>query len=457
MIKENKYTYRFLARIVLEATTPLSVSSGEKNIMTDALVSTDENGLPYIPGTSLAGVLRHALNVQKDSEDAFWGYQKEKKGRGAEVIFSDAKLVGADGKVIDGYVKSIAQDAFLAHYEELPIRQHVRISAKGCAEDAGKFDEQVVFKGSRFCFDIEVVAKSEDEKRFNDVLSQLASPSFRIGGGTRKGFGEMRIVSCKKMILNLEGDGLDKYMSYSSSLASAFDGKESMPMPYEDSTKTTMYELCLKADDFFLFGSGHGDSDADMAPVKESFVVWNDKGDKGEFLEQGVLIPATSLKGAIAHRVAYIYNKKEKNYADKCDDFSSLVEQRNVAVDELFGTAGKDVEAITRGRVLINDIVENPIQENRDKLITHVSIDRFTGGAIDGALFSERSTYGAGMPYKTKIVAEDGVADDYKECLVEALKDICSGFLPLGGGTSRGNGLFTGELYENGKLIYSKK
>ncbi|MBR3713032.1 MAG: CRISPR-associated protein, partial [Bacteroidales bacterium] len=47
---ESIYTHRFLARMIIEAKTPLAVGSGDKDITTDALVATDVNGLPYIPG-----------------------------------------------------------------------------------------------------------------------------------------------------------------------------------------------------------------------------------------------------------------------------------------------------------------------------------------------------------------------------------------------------------------------
>jgi hypothetical protein len=48
MNTKSKYTHRFIARIVMEAVTPLAVSNGEKSILTDALVATDVNGLPFI-------------------------------------------------------------------------------------------------------------------------------------------------------------------------------------------------------------------------------------------------------------------------------------------------------------------------------------------------------------------------------------------------------------------------
>ena len=60
-IKKSGYNHRFLARFVIEAETPLAVGSGEKDVLTDALVATDVNGLPYIPGTAIAGVVRHMI------------------------------------------------------------------------------------------------------------------------------------------------------------------------------------------------------------------------------------------------------------------------------------------------------------------------------------------------------------------------------------------------------------
>ena len=62
---ESIYTHRFLARMIIEAKTPLAVGSGDKDITTDALVATDVNGLPYIPGTAIAGVIRHFIGEEK--------------------------------------------------------------------------------------------------------------------------------------------------------------------------------------------------------------------------------------------------------------------------------------------------------------------------------------------------------------------------------------------------------
>ena len=64
-MKKTEYTYRFLARFIIEAVTPLAVKSGDNNMLTDSLVALDVNGLPYIPGTSIAGKVRHAIGEEK--------------------------------------------------------------------------------------------------------------------------------------------------------------------------------------------------------------------------------------------------------------------------------------------------------------------------------------------------------------------------------------------------------
>ncbi|MEA3228735.1 MAG: RAMP superfamily CRISPR-associated protein, partial [Campylobacterota bacterium] len=73
----------------------------------------------------------------------------------------------------------------------------------------------------------------------------------------------------------------------------------------------------------------------------------------------------------------------------------------------------------------------------------HVAIDRFTGGAIDGALFQEK-TIADSREYEIEILLEKSVEDGYRKAFEESLKDICNGMLPLGGMTTKGHGIFNG-------------
>lgn len=454
----KKYTHRFLARFVIEAETPLAVGSGDKDVLTDALIATDVNGLPYIPGTAIAGVVRHMIEEVKPEDfniNKIFGFQDKKDGHGSEIIFTEAKILNSKGEVVDGMNLKAKEDSLLKYYDELPIRQHVRINEKGVTDKSGKFDEQVIFAGTRFCFEMEMVAKGKSIDNFNKILEQVQSQTFRIGGGTRCGFGKIKVVDLQTRILNLQnGDEIQLYLNKSSNLADAWVGWEKQSAEEKPSNGWITYELHLQPEDFFLFGSGFGDDEVDMTPVKEKKVIWKDG--KGELTEELVLIPATSVKGALAHRVAFHYNRLKERFAGCTGDKEPKVGNENEAVQALFGYENQKEKKQVRGNLLFSDVIEDKSLE--DKILNHVAIDRFTGGAIDGALFSEKTTYGKGQEFTLTILAKcDAFKEDkIQDSLEAAMIDICKGMLPFGGGVNRGNGVFTGSLTKDGNVIYEQ-
>jgi len=498
MNNQTIYTHRFLARIVMETMTPLVVGNGEKDITTDALVATDVNGLPYIPGTALAGIIRHAIDTQNPQIDNFgrkcsdlsFGYQETNEQRkhwmnfeqiegskseenlsmGSNIIFTDAKMIGENNEPIDGIQPIDWNEDFFAHYKELPIRQHVRINDKGTTDRGGKFDEQVVYKGTRFCFEIEMVSEKGGNELFKKVINELCSENLRLGSGTRSGFGDFKVVKdeCKQKDFDLFiPEQLDSYLKKSSCLSEEWDGGH-LENEEIKSSEYEKYELALTPEDFFLFGSGMGDADADMTPVKEDYIDWS--SGKPVFKKNAVLIPATSVKGALAHRVAFYFNKLNNVFADNLseEEMDENVGKNNEAVKILFGSEGERVgkEMINqlRGNVIFSDIIETEFVN--EKILNHVSIDRFTGGAMASALFTEKTTYGKGKKFNTTILVKNDILDSIKDkdgknigqdVFESAMIDICNGLLPLGGGVNRGNGGFNGILKLNGKTIFSEE
>lgn len=442
--------YRQVARIVVEAVTPICVGSGEATIETDSEVALDVNGLPYIPGTAIAGVLRHAMD-EADSKSDLFGYQDDNDGGlGSRLIVSEARMAGSDGKAVDGLLDE-KKDDFLDRYHDLPVRQHVRINGSGVAADTGKFDGQVAFKGTRFVFELELKQETANDAELAAILNQLKRSDLRFGGGSRNGFGKVEVKSCVCKSYDLgDASSLDEYLQKSSSLADELKGEE---FEFDEATgSATIYKLTLRPDDFFLFGAGHGDKLADMIPVTESVVEWNNG--KGDFKDKEkdklmLIIPATSLKGALRHRTLYHLNRMRGNFADRGGEL------REKDVEPLFGYAGPENEGrATCGKVLMSDIIE---ELGVEKYANHVAVDRFTGGTIDGALFTERTVNGLGLEYVTEICLTDAVDSDLQAALEKAMTDVCSGLLPLGGGVNRGNGCFTGELTRDGKQIYPQQ
>ncbi len=461
---KNTYKYRLLSRITLEALSPLVIGSGNKNIKTDSVVAKDVNELPYIPATTLAGLIRHSL---PEEQRKWMGYQTKEESYGSQLILSEAKILSEDGKPIDGL--SNKEDAVKQLCYQLPIRQHVRINHQGVAEKNGKFDEEIVPKGMRFCFEMELMSEEDDNEIMDKILSTIQSNGFRIGSGSRSGFGQISIVSILHRKLNLSiPEDLKLYLSKSSSLENIWEGFEPYTLAENTNTDYISYELTLQPTDFMFFGAGFGNECSDMTFVREPVIQW-DNDDRACIIEKEkvILIPGSSVKGALAHRTAYHYNKLKGCFADgkSADELQDHVGKNNKAVRLLFGSEGdKRGKDKKRGNILISDVTQTQTEELEKKVLNHVKIDRFTGGAVPGALFSEEVLYSPEnsftlelLLYKAAITEDKKDKEDKEKALKAfetALTDLCKGYLPLGGGVNRGNGTFKGILKKDGETIY---
>lgn len=509
---------KYLARVKVETATPLGVGSGEVGLVNDRLVAKDANYLPYIPGTSLAGVVRHEM----ESRSAFaaditrlFGYQVEDKGQGSRLAFSSGILLAEDNTtVLEGLQQVDKSKGYYSFFKRLPERDHVRINDRGAAVKHGKFEEELVHKGTRFVFEIELDGSSDDQEAWDTLLAVLHHPTFRIGAGTRKGFGQLDIIECTERIYDLhEEKDLDAYLNRSSSLNGTIEGGKF----YAKEEKTAVldgwytYNVELEPENFFLFGSGIFQEDIHNAPKVESYFMWTEDGPK--LSEPKLLIPATSVKGAISHRLAYHYNRLQgvtieqsgtpdfpelqafdleralakfnlglpveklnfsedspewkilenkidqmslddseewKEYLEQLDelnrddDVTSLpVGQQNKAVTDVFGYAkdSKGKQKGARGKAIFSDIYLEK-KEAQLKVLNHVAIDRFTGGAIDGALFQEQVVAGDKFSFQIYIEKDAFTDPIVKQAFEHTLEDLVEGRLQLGGNTTKGHGVF---------------
>ncbi len=398
----------YTAHITIEAETPLKVGSNNSDFLQDAPVQKDWNNLPMILGTSIAGVLRKDF---KGDVDNIFG-----NDNGSKVIISNALLVDEKRKVCEELL--LEKTPFLQIFDNLPIREHTAISSKGVAKDKSKFDEEVVYKGTRFKFSIELI--KDDKESFKNILNLLNSPAFRLGGGSTKGFGKFKVVEIKTTSKECSSSLNDDFKD---------EGNYKNTTPNCDYIK---YELKIKPDDFFMFGSGFGDADADMTPVYEKVVDYK----KGKLSDEMTLIPASSIKGAISHRTTYHYNLKKKLFIGNSE--------AKEVIKEIFGEAKNSKEKIdgAKGKVIFSDCFKT---KKDTKVFDHVSIDRYTGGAIDGALFQEKTIADDGEFYTIEILLHKDLENSNEQKAFEgALTDITIGMLPLGGSTTKGHGIFTG-------------
>jgi len=410
-------TKRFIAHIMIEAQTPLKVGSGSSDFLQDSPIQKDWNNLPMILGTSIAGVLRKEFD-EEVANDIFG------KENGSRVLLSNALLLDSDKKVHESLL--LEKNDFLKNFDVLPIREHTAITDKGVAKEHSKFDEEVLYKGTQFKFRIEMIGDESDSSRWKELLSLLSNPSFRLGGGSTKGFGKLKIIEIKEMMFDITDNS---YAQLTSSLNEDFGD---IFKADKTESKHTIYRLEIKPDDFFMFGSGFGDDDADDTPVYEKVVDY----DKAKLSDEKVLIPASSIKGAIAHRTTYHYNLLEKLFIGN--------EEARESIKELFGSKADKHESDdkgSKGKVLFSDIY---LKKSDTKVFDHVKIDRFTGGAIDGALFNEK-TIDSEELLILEILVERDIDTTCMKAYENTLDDICNGMLALGGSVNKGHGVFTGK------------
>jgi CRISPR/Cas system CMR subunit Cmr4 (Cas7 group RAMP superfamily) len=456
-------TVRHVARITIQLRTPLHLGSGQPGDFSDADLVYDANDLPAIPGSSIAGVLRALYGKDTAEADDLFGFQKgNAQGQGSRLTVSWACLHNRESRVIEGLADptAIGSDAVLRLASQPSMRDHVRITHTGVADAKGhgKFDELSLQIGHRFTFEMELRGEAgqreADAAVLQALIAKLQEPEFRLGGKTRRGFGAVEVVSVKTGTFDLaEAAERKRYLEHPVSLADK--STVLVDVSLAKSKPSAFAELVLKPRGFWMFGGGvdvdvaNGTANwkaSDMAPVRDTVIEW--KNDQAELLKNCLIIPGSSIKGAIAHRTAYHFNCLEGRFIDPdADDAKERLEeysQSNQAIEDLFGSAKNDGSG-ERGHVLIDDLYLPPNTPTRR--VPHVSIDRFTGGALDGALFDERPVVGGLLPLKVYL---DKPAETFPghaiEALRRALSDLAEGCLALGAGVGRGNGFFEGTL-----------
>lgn len=449
MSQDQKNLLRYMARVCIEFETPFIVGGGRDELFFDDVFVADANGLPALPGSSLAGILRHAWeDAGYGSADDLFGYQRGDEGQGSRLSVSWGCIHDSRNRPVEGIVidrNALAADPVLSEARLMTARDHVRINHKGTAADGGKFDERSVSAGHRFTFELLLEGKKADQQGWEKLFALLKSDSLRIGGKTRRGYGQFKVIKLQPAIFDLkQAEGFAAFCNHPVALAAECTLPNRIDEIHPpDGDGAVCASLQLKPEGFWMIGGGF-DAEVDMAPLKANRIVW--ENGKGQVKGNQVIVPGSAVKGAIAHRVAFHYNRLIEIFAQEGVNPEDHVGENNPAVKTLFGYCKTNAEQETgqRGRVIISDLfVASPGEQ---KILNHVSIDRFTGGArvLEGALYDEKPFYGGpGFVLKVVVAQPEAIADGkIRQALDAALDDLAQGRLAIGAGAGRGNGYF---------------
>ena len=477
-----------LARVVLEAKTALSVSTGLSEGTFDTQLVRDANGLPALPGTSVAGVLRHLwVDAYGDGEESvandLFGYQDKKAGQASRLTVSWGALLDSRGRPAEGLLmgddgrerlKDPLYESVLMQADVPVTRDRVRLTHRGAAADRGKFDRAVLPAGHRFALELRLWSQNKNDEDWSRLLALLAHPLFRLGGATRAGLGAMALVACHARSFDLRDEGdIQAFRALPRGLADR-EGLEDVA----EAVKARVHSeglrqgtLELEARGFWRIGQGEsllGPDDkgkvADLLPKVEEAVTWTPTED-GKRTLRLCLLPGSSLKGALAHRMAFHYRRLAgawvENQAGEPEDV------RPAALDALLGAVKNDDKEDNKGKgcagaLLIDDagVEADAVQVAR---LMHNAIDRFTGGVRDRVLYEEESLFGGKLQVRITLdtrrltknlkllgLQEEAEKQRIRDAFRLALDDLCQGRLALGSRTTTGNGFFEGRLDEGG-------
>ena len=425
-------------RIVFQLTSPLSVGSGENNL-TDRDIVRDSRGIPYIPGTALAGVYR-SLFSEKTANAYF----------GPELVI-DHSSNGGGNKLTDSDI--ITYDAYPEGYTEKMVtkRDMVALDEYKTAVPRAKFDFQVLEPGLTF---VTYIEQNMDRSNQQWVLDEIAGAwmegRITLGAKTLRGYGHTKGIEAFSAMFNLGETGQnnqdrpdDKMKGVDEWLSFEMYDPEDANWEKEDraaagrGSEAERKDTCLISLELRQLGGisvRQYTSEVDAADYKQltSHPV---AGEEGEDEKEGTpVIPGTSWAGAFRAQMGRLdpdFRKGRK----KAEKFFGKAKNKNE--NSRKSRIGFSESRITGGKWVIN---------------TRNAIDRFTGGTVDGALYTEKTYYNGGTTLEITCDfggKSDGVFNvsaeekkEFAETMAAAILDLNGGYMAVGGLTAVGRGLF---------------
>lgn len=447
MTKSSRVTKRTYYIVHFKLASPLCVSSGTGDIADNDLM-LDGEGKPFIPGTSIAGAFRNSLMDKKDKSSVM-GFSKVSKssetedesdqiGRMSQILVSDVSLV-----------KKSSDSVNISIRDGIKLEDNEKITT-----GTGKFDMQVVEPGAEGCMRFEVVEReNDDEKDANEKVKgfivDLAEGNIRLGTKKNRGFGKLKVLEVGEKGFDLtQKDQAEEWLDFlggdDSSGAEGFPPIECIRYEewkvdkekYKDSYVKVKYAkirvpLKLKGGiSIRKYSTRPGEADYEQLTIKE-----DEDGNK-----RIPVVPGSSWNGAIRSDAARILRDSLG-----CKDYKEVI-------NDWFGTVDKEDKDRTQQSKIV--ISESKIIGATELPMTRVKINRFDSSAVAGALYSEISFFGGETELEIMVRVDKG--EDYKAIMgliYLVIKDIMNGFVPIGGQTAVGRGIFTGsEINEFGDL-----
>lgn len=415
--------------------SPLSVGSGEQED-TDADIILNARGVPYIPGSGLAGALRaynKELGLEKESDKLF-----------------GTPYDGSPGASNDRQSRIYCYDVFLKN-AVTSIRDGVKLSENKTPKSGAKYEIQIIEEKATFCIRLEMIQRKdfvdkkgniqaaweEDEFWIRQWIYGFSIGELRIGSRNRRGFGKLAIESAKVKKFNMEKE-YGEWLNWDWDNENAFLQAETIEIEDGIGEKEYMHtehlmEVPLKIPYTLL-----------VRVYNAAFGKEKDIPDYGQLTVCGkgeqAVIPGSSIAGAFRSHIAKIVKQ--------LSHLQSWVEAQK-QLEPFWGTwieGEQQEENLLSSRIIFEEAV---VKGGHGIPLTRIATDRFTGGTIEGALFEEVPWVDGTVVLKIRWKKDKDEKSDKMNSsnaicgmLLWAISDLQAGILTIGGETAVGRGIF---------------
>jgi len=458
---------------LLTSLSPLHIGTGElvqaqdTDSATEALPALsfmkDHRGLPYIPGSSLRGLLRQQARISWGEEDALFkrvfGLSKgdadnTDSTQTGQLRVMDAPIFLHDlddhGKisVVEPKEQSQRAEQVIQNSTTLP-----RVSIDPVTQTAIEhhlFSLDVILENTKFELTLELENIGQEQltldemARINQLLERLSHASeLQLGKGKSYGQGlfswrcntqnnhaHIQGVSHAHLLQWLKGD--ERFPDFGSLW-------KWQPLPDIEADYTsewTSIPLYIKPQSAFLVNAltetrkkqDKSESGSDSLPAA---VFQKTKDGKP-------VIPGSSLKGLLRGHCRKILSTIQQGN-DKAKKDKSRLQELETMLEELFGSTGRTGVIRVQSAIASDDASEHTQYFN--------AVDRFTGGVKDGALYHVKAArcerLNSRFLINTEFLKDNAWA---QALLVMMFRDALEGDLSIGWGKSKGFGMTRFEL-----------
>ncbi|MBD3350658.1 MAG: hypothetical protein GF364_04140 [Candidatus Lokiarchaeota archaeon] len=463
--KYNKIIGKYYIEGLIKTITPIKIGNGEENNSDDDLIR-DWDNIPFIPGTTIAGILRHYVsNIIDENENTknilnlFFGFDSIK-------LSKLGNMKNSEDQEISTKSMAVFYDAFPIIKETQNITNHITIrdnvkidNETGIAVDNSKFDYEILEPPCTFKLRIEItirdiinhlslflennqntVTNNENIhiKYIEDfiflILEGFQNNKIRVGSKTTRGFGKVSLEDLKIHRFRVYDNKEDSDVTNTIEKMINFQWDTNNDSKYRIKVEKLHHnviplkkkrDIMIEAE--FIVPYSILIRSLNPNPNEEDYQHLSYKYNEQGIEESRAIISGTSWSGALKASIEnigdeigkkdYIYNKVKK----------------------IFGY--NDGARTYKSRISINESII--FSNNKMLEYTRNKIDRFTSGTIDGALFTEKPSFEGRVKLEISFLS---TVEDYEiGLIILGLMDLTNGIQPIGGANSIGRGILKGK------------